>query len=84
MREGLDDYRRLITLDRLAKEHPGTPAAKAARELIDTRMKAFHLGQRDHDASFRRTIGRSFAAKWTMRSRGSPDRINFQGLLTKV
>ena len=52
LREGLDDYRRLITLDRLAKEHPDTPAARAARELIETRMKAFHLGQRDHDALF--------------------------------
>ncbi|MBV8130254.1 MAG: hypothetical protein JO114_21605 [Planctomycetaceae bacterium] len=52
LREGLDDYRRLITLDRLAKEHPDTPAARAARELIATRMKSFHLGQRDHDALF--------------------------------
>jgi len=60
LREGLDDYRRLITLDRLAKEHPDTQAARAARELIETRirelietrMKSFHLGQRDHDALF--------------------------------
>ena len=52
LREGLDDYRRLITLERLAKEHPGTPAASKARELIAARMKAFHLGQRDHDALF--------------------------------
>ena len=52
LREGLDDYRRLITLDRLAREHPGRPAAAAARKLIDTRMKAFHLGQREHDALF--------------------------------
>ena len=28
LREGLDDYRRLITLARLAKEHPGNPAAR--------------------------------------------------------
>ena len=52
LREGLDDYRRLITLDRLAREHADSPAARAARSLIDTRMKAFHLGQRDHDALF--------------------------------
>ena len=52
LREGLDDYRRLITLDRLAKEHPDTQAARAARELIEARMKSFHLGQRDHDALF--------------------------------
>ena len=29
--QGLDDYRRLITLARLAKEKAGTPAAAAAR-----------------------------------------------------
>ncbi len=52
LREGLDDYRRLITLDRLAQEQPAAPAARAARELIAKRMKAFHLGQRDHDALF--------------------------------
>ena len=52
LREGLDDYRRLITLDRLTTQHPGAPAAPAARELIATRMAAFKLGQRDHDALF--------------------------------
>ena len=52
LREGLDDYRRLRTLARLATEHSGTPASKAARELIDRRLAAFHLGQRDHDALF--------------------------------
>jgi hypothetical protein len=52
LREGLDDYRRLVTLDRLVKENPDSPAAGAARELIAGRMKAFHLGQRDHDALF--------------------------------
>ena len=35
LREGLDDYRRLITLARLATEDPGNPAARAGRELID-------------------------------------------------
>jgi hypothetical protein len=52
LREGLDDYRRLLTLARLAAENPGKPAARAARELIDRRLTAFHLGQRDHDALF--------------------------------
>ena len=52
LREGLDDYRRLITLERLAKEHPDTPAATTAHALIAARMKSFHLGQRDHDALF--------------------------------
>jgi hypothetical protein len=50
LREGLGDYRRLITLARPAKEHAGTPAAAAALNLIDKRMAAFKLNQRDHDA----------------------------------
>jgi hypothetical protein len=52
LREGLDDYRRLLTLARLAKEKAGTPAAKAAEELIAGRMAAFKLGQREHDPLF--------------------------------
>jgi hypothetical protein len=52
LREGLDDYRRLITLDRLAARRPGTAVARAARQLVSTRMAAFELGQRDHDALF--------------------------------
>ena len=52
LREGLDDYRRLITLDRLAHEAGDTAAGRVALGLIDTRMRAFHLGQRDHDAVF--------------------------------
>ena len=52
LREGLDDYRRLLTLARLAAEAPGKPAARAARALVDTRLSAFHLGQREHDALF--------------------------------
>ena len=52
LREGLNDYRRLITLARLAAQHPDAPAARAGRDLIATRMAAFHLGQRDHDALF--------------------------------
>ncbi|HKI17283.1 MAG TPA: glycoside hydrolase domain-containing protein, partial [Isosphaeraceae bacterium] len=52
LREGLDDYRRLLTLSRLATENSGNPAAKAANELIATRLAAFHLGQRNHDRLF--------------------------------
>ena len=52
IREGLGDYRRLITLKRLAGEKEGTPAAKAAETLIATRMGTFKLGQRDHDVLF--------------------------------
>ncbi|HUW55189.1 MAG TPA: hypothetical protein VMZ92_00995 [Planctomycetota bacterium] len=51
-REGLGDYRRLLTLARLAKEKAGTPAAAAAEKLIADRMASFKLGQRDHDALF--------------------------------
>lgn len=51
-REGLGDYRRLLTLQRLAREKTGTPAAQAAQKLIDDRMASFKLGQRDHDALF--------------------------------
>ncbi|NQT88477.1 hypothetical protein HQ560_17045, partial [bacterium] len=52
LREGLDDYRRLVTLARLAREKAGTPAARAAEALIADRMASFKLGQRDHDALF--------------------------------
>ena len=52
LREGLDDYRRLITLARLSSERPDTPAARAGRQLIAKRMAAFKLGDRDHDALF--------------------------------
>ncbi len=33
LREGLDDYRRLLTLSRLAAERPGDPAARSARAV---------------------------------------------------
>jgi hypothetical protein len=52
LREGLDDYRRLLTISRLAGEKPENPAAKPARELIAQRLAAFHLGQLTHDAVF--------------------------------
>ena len=52
LREGLDDYRRLVTLARLAKEKTGTPAAQAGEKLIADRMGSFKLGARDHDALF--------------------------------
>lgn len=52
LREGVDDYRRLLTLARLARENPGTPAAREADKLITARLAAFRLGQRDHDALF--------------------------------
>jgi hypothetical protein len=52
IREGLDDYRRLITLDTLAKRQSAAPAARAARQSVADRMRAFKLGQREHDELF--------------------------------
>jgi hypothetical protein len=49
---GLDDYRHLLTLARLAKAKEGTPAATQAEALIRQRMAAFHLGQTDPDPHF--------------------------------
>ncbi|HYF50810.1 MAG TPA: glycoside hydrolase domain-containing protein [Planctomycetota bacterium] len=62
-REGLDDYRQLITLERLAKEKAGTPAAEAATKLINERMAAFKLNQREHDALFKTDDWKAFRAK---------------------
>ena len=52
LRAGLDDYRLMLTLQRLAKQKAGTPAAKTAEELIRSRLASFKLGQRDHDPLF--------------------------------
>ena len=47
LREGLDDYRRLVTLARLAKERAGTEAATAADRLIAEILGGFALGDRE-------------------------------------
>lgn len=52
LREGLDDYRRLLTLSRLVKEQPATEAGRKGQKLIEERMAAFHLGQREHGTIF--------------------------------
>jgi hypothetical protein len=62
-REGLGDYRRLLTLERLAKEKAGAPAAAAGEKLIADRMAGFKLGQRDHDAVFGIADWDAFRAK---------------------
>jgi hypothetical protein len=45
LREGLDDYRRLLTLSRLAREKSGAPGA-AARRVIAEILDGFKLGDR--------------------------------------
>ena len=52
IREGIDDYRYLLTLSRLLKKKPAHPAAAAARKLVDQKMAAFRLGDRDHNAKW--------------------------------
>jgi hypothetical protein len=47
LREGLGDYRRLLTLGRLARENSGKPAAQQAEQLISEFMGGFHLGDRE-------------------------------------
>ncbi len=46
LREGLDDYRRLITLARLSNENSNTPAGKRAAKLIAEILGTFQLGDR--------------------------------------
>jgi hypothetical protein len=48
LREGLDDYRYMLTLQRLAEANNDSTALA----LIQDRLAAFRLGQRDHDALF--------------------------------
>ena len=63
LREGLDDYRYMLTLARLAKTKAGTPEAQAAEELIRTRLAAFKLGQREHDELFPKADWKEFRAR---------------------
>jgi hypothetical protein len=60
LRAGLDDYRHLLTLARLAKEKHGSAAAEGAEKLIAGRLAAFKLGQREHDPIFGFDDWRSF------------------------
>lgn len=50
VREGLDDYRYLLTLERLLGEKPDHPFAARAREIVESKLASFALGERDHDA----------------------------------
>ena len=59
LREGLEDYRRLITLERLAQGK----GDEAGKQLIEERMKSFRIGQRDHDKIFPMSDWREFRSK---------------------
>lgn len=48
LREGVEDYRRLQTLERLAKEKGDASGLK----IIENRLQSFRLGQRNHDSLF--------------------------------
>ncbi len=66
---GLDDYRHLLTLARLARAKAGTPAAKQAQTLIRDRMAAaFQLGRVEPDPG----LG---AADWAAYRRKLADEI---------
>jgi hypothetical protein len=63
LREGLDDYRRLLTLSRLIDQNREHAAARASRELITKRLASFRLGDRDHDALFGTDDWQTFRAQ---------------------
>lgn len=52
IREGIDDYRYMLTLARLLQQKPNHPAAAAARKLLDDKLASFHLGEREHNAKW--------------------------------
>ena len=47
LRQGLGDYRRMLTLARLAREHAGTPAAQAGEQVLAEILGSFKLGERE-------------------------------------
>ena len=55
IRGGIDDYRAMLTLSRLLRAHPNHAHAADARRLLDTKLAAFHLGDRDHDTKWPRS-----------------------------
>jgi hypothetical protein len=49
---GVNDYRYMLTISRLLKEHPSHPSAPAARKLLEEKLASFKLGEREHDAKW--------------------------------
>jgi hypothetical protein len=56
LREGLDDYRRMLTLARLARERAGTAAAASAGAVLREILGSFKLGDRERDAAAFRAL----------------------------
>jgi len=52
IREGLDDYRYMLTLARLLAAKPDHPQAPAAHQLLADKLAAFELGERDPEAKW--------------------------------
>jgi hypothetical protein len=52
IREGIDDYRYMLTLSRLLREKPNHPEATNARKLLADKLASFALGERDHEAKW--------------------------------
>lgn len=52
IREGVDDYRYMLTLSRLLQAKPNHPAAANARKLLDDKLNSFQLGERNHNAKW--------------------------------
>ena len=59
LREGLDDYRYMLTLSRLASEKK----SRTAEAMIKQRLESFELGQRHHNALFPVSDWREFRRK---------------------
>jgi hypothetical protein len=47
IREGIDDYRYMLTLSRLLREKPNHRTASTARQLLDLKLASFRLGDRN-------------------------------------
>ena len=78
LREGLGDYRRLLTLARLAREKADTPAGRDAEKAIADVLGGFELGERR--AEERGNLCRDSRRGWTTPSR-SCARANSTDLL---
>lgn len=52
IRAGIDDYRAMLTLARLVRQKPNHPTAAAAQKLLDDKLAAFQIGDRDHNAKW--------------------------------